>query len=197
MDLKNFKLENLPFTTQLAIIVVLAAALVGAVYVVLLKGMIEEQTAIQTEISQLETTVAQGTAIASQLGRFKQELAKLEARLEELRSILPAQKETPQILRNVQDMASDSELRILRFVPQPVVPRAFYSDWPIQLEVEGNYDALGRFFERVGGATRIINVENINVKGIERTENNPHTLRAVCTATTFVFREEQVVPAGR
>ncbi len=197
MDLKNLKLENLPFTTQLTVIAVLAVALAAAFYMLILKGMIEEQTAVQAEVTQLEATVAQGTAVASQLSRFKQELAALEKRLQELRSILPPQKETPQILRSVQDMAADSDLRIMRFVPQAVASKAFYSDWPIQLEVEGNYNALGSFFEKIGKATRIINVDNLNVKGIEPAEGSMHTLKAVCTATTFVFREEQVVPPGR
>lgn len=93
-------------------------------------------------------------------------------------------------------MAADSDLRIMRFIPQPVLSKAFYSDWPIQLEVEGNYNALGSFFEKIGKATRIINVDNLNVKGIDRAEGSVHTLKAVCTATTFVFREEQVAPNG-
>lgn len=193
MALKDFKFENLPFTSQLVIIIVLAGALAGVFYAYYLKGVIVEKEALEVEVRQLESSVAQGTAVAAQLGLFKKELAQLQARLDELRSILPAQKETPQILRSVQEMASLAELRILKFVPQPVVPRGFYNDWPIRLEVEGNYDALGAFFEKVGMATRIINIDNLVIKGIDGSTDRSKTLQSVCTATTFVFREDQVV----
>ena len=97
------------------------------------------------------------------------------------------------MLRSVQQMAASSNLKIDRFTPQPVVPRAFYSDWPIQIEVQGNYDGLGTFFEKVSQATRIINVDSISIKGVENDQamNQLHTLSANCTATTFVFKEDQ------
>ena len=74
-----------------------------------------------------------------------------------------------------------------------MVPRAFYSDWPIQIDVEGNYNGLGTFFEKVSQATRIINVNSIMVTGFDKEQDmNPsHTLKASCTATTFVFKEDQ------
>jgi len=92
-------------------------------------------------------------------------------------------------------MAAASNLKISKFDPQPVVPRAFYADWPITMEVSGSYNSLGEFFERIGRATRIINVDNISVKGIEGSTDLTRTLNATCTATTFVFREEGAQPA--
>jgi type IV pilus assembly protein PilO len=196
MGLKDFKLENQPQSTQLILFGLLILGLVAVVYYFYLSDMIAERDGLQNEVRQLEAAVAQGTAIESQLDRFKKELAQLEHKLEVLRSILPAQKETPIVLRNVQEMAASSSLKIQKFTPQPVVPRAFYSDWPIIMEVEGSYDSLGHFFEKVSQATRIINVENIAIKGIEGSTEASRTLVATCTATTFVFREDQVVGNG-
>jgi Tfp pilus assembly protein PilO len=113
-------------------------------------------------------------------------------RLAELSKILPAEKETPIVLRGVQEMASASNLKIIRFIPKPVAPRGFYSEWPIELTVQGNYNAVGRFFEKISQYTRIINVNDISVKTLEQAGESAHTLSAVCTATTFVFREDQV-----
>jgi Tfp pilus assembly protein PilO len=64
------------------------------------------------------------------------------------------------------------------------------------MEVQGCYNALGSFFEKVSRATRIINVENISIKGINNSTDSSSTLTATCTATTFVFREDQVVGTG-
>ncbi len=196
MSLKDFKLENLPRSAQLMIFAGLVIALMAVFYFLYLSDWIKERDALQSEVQQLQSAVAQSAAVESQLSRFKKDLAQLEARLAVLRAILPAEKETPVVLRSVQEMASSSNLKISKFTPQPVVPRAFYSDWPIQMQVEGSYDALGRFFEKVSDATRIINVGNISVKGIEGSTDFNRTLTATCTATTFVFREEQAIGGG-
>jgi type IV pilus assembly protein PilO len=196
MELKDFKLANQPPSTQLVIFGLLIGGLVAVAYYFYLSDMIVERDGLRAEVRELEIAVAQSTAIESQLGRFKKELAQLEQKLEILRSILPAQKETPIVLRNVQEMAASSSLKIQKFTPQPVVPRAFYSDWPIGMEVEGSYDSLGHFFEKVSQATRIINVDNISIKGINGSTEASRTLVATCTATTFVFREDQVVGNG-
>jgi type IV pilus assembly protein PilO len=190
MDIREFRIENLPRPIQVLIFAVLVVCLAAVFYAYYLKDQIKERDTIRAEIEKLELSVAQGTAIESQLKRFKQELAQLEERLEVLKSILPAQKETPEVLRSVQEMAAASNLKIHRFTPKPVIPRAFYSDWPIQIEVEGNYDGLGLFFEKVSRATRIIDVSTISIKGEKQDMSPTQTLTASCTATTFVFKEE-------
>jgi len=190
MAFASFKLEELPRRIQLAIIAVLAVALAAVVYMLLLRPLVAERSAIQKEIVQLESAVAQATAVESQLSQFQREVTALDARLIELRRILPNQKETPDVLRNVQQMASESRLQIVKFVPQPVASRGFYADWPIRMELEGSYNALGSFFEKIGRFTRIVNIDNIGVKGIEGSTDPSRTLHSTCTATTFVFEDE-------
>jgi type IV pilus assembly protein PilO len=194
MAISDYRFDNLPRSVQIAIFTAVIICLAFVFYLYYLQDEIKKCDAIQKEIAKLEKSVAQGTAIESQLNKFKQELAQLEDRLAVLQSILPAQKETPTVLRSVQQMAASSNLKILKFTPQPVVPRAFYSDWPIQVEVEGSYDGLGVFFEKVSQATRIIDVDSITINGSNDQMNAPgRTLTASCTATTFVFREDQVI----
>ena len=148
MAIRDYRFENLPRSVQIALFTAVVLCLAFVFYVYYLKDLVKERDKIQAEVVQLEKSVEQGTAIENQLKRFKQELTQLEQRLVVLQSILPAQKETPAVLRSVQQMAAASNLKINKFTPQPVVPRAFYSDWPIQIEVEGNYDGLGAFFEK-------------------------------------------------
>ncbi len=188
----DFRFENLPRSVQYALFAAVLLCLAFVFHMYYMKDLIKKRATLETEIAKLEQSVAQGTAIESQLKRFKQELAQLEDRLEVLQSILPAQKETPAVLRSVQQMAASSNLKINKFTPQPVIPRAFYVDWPIQMEVEGNYDGLGSFFEKVSRATRIIDVGSISIQGAkEQSPDQTNTLVATCTATTFVFKEEE------
>lgn len=192
MALDNFRFENLPRSTQMVILAVVLVGLAVVFYFYYLDGKIDERDAIHKDIRELERSVAQGTAIESRLKLFRQKLAQLEERLAVLQSILPSEKETPTVLRSVQTMATSSNLKIKKFTPQPVIPREFYSDWPIKIEVEGNYNGLGSFFEKVSQATRIIDVGSITITGLDKQPDTRRTLTAACTATTFVFREDQL-----
>jgi type IV pilus assembly protein PilO len=191
----DYHFENLPGSAQAVVFAVLAAGLVAVFYVFYLRGPLEEREHLHTELTQLEPGVAQEKTVERQLSRFKSELARLDDRFEILRSILLPPEEMAVVLRAVQQMATASNLKITRFTPQPVVPRGFYSDWPIILEVEGNYHALGLFFEKVSRLPRIVNIAPMTIKGIEGSSDSFRTLSAVFTATTFVLKE--VPPSTR
>jgi type IV pilus assembly protein PilO len=193
MAIKDFRFDNLPQSTRIIIFAVVVVCMAAAFYMYYLKDMVTQRNDLQTKIQSLELSVAQGTAIKAQLRQFEQDLAELEERLARLQSILPAAKETPALLRSVQQMATSSNLRIDRFAPQPMVPQSFYSDWPIQLDVQGNYNALGLFFEKISRAHRIIDIGNLTIKGIEKQNDPAQTLTASCTATTYVFMDQPAV----
>jgi type IV pilus assembly protein PilO len=197
MAFKIPRLESLPTRVQLCVLGGIVIALLAACYAFYFRDAMETRSAIQAEVVQLETSTAQAKAIEMQIARFDQELKKLDERLAVLRAILPDQKETPEVLRSVQQMAASSNLRIIKFQPQAVVAKTFHDDWPIQIEVQGHYDALGLFFEKISQATRILNVENIAIKGLDGSTDAQKTLQAVCTATTFVFRDDLVTPKGQ
>jgi Tfp pilus assembly protein PilO len=197
MAFANLKLENLPRRIQIGVVAAIAIGIVAVAYMFYFRDLIATRVSLQKEVAQLEKAVAQATAIESQLGQFKRELAGLNERLNELRQILPSQKETPDVLRAVQMMAAESRLKIVRFAPQPVSSRGFYSDWPIAMEVQGSYNALGSFLEKVGQFMRIVNVDNVIIKGIDGSTDPAKTLNSSCTATTFVYVEDQAGLPGK
>ncbi len=197
MALPNFKLENLPRRIQLAIIGALAIGLLAAAYWFYLGDLVATRSTLKTDVARLEKEVSQASAVERRLEQFKRELAALDARLVELRRILPDEKETPEVLRAVQQMAAESNLKILKFNPRPVVPRSFYMDWPISMEVQGSYNGLGIFFEKVARFTRVVNVDNIIIKSIEGSTDPARTLHSTCTATTFVYREDLAASADQ
>ncbi len=197
MALSNFRLENLPRYVQVILFALVAIALSAVFYTFYLKGPLQEREALRKEVARLEKSVAEGTAVANQLSRFKKELAELEERLRVLTRILPSEKETPEVLRSVQEMAVKSNLKIMKFIPSPIVPHAFYVDWPIALEVEGNYNGLGNFYEKISQFARIINVDNISIKAVPNSTDPKLTVTANCTATTFVYRENATDAAAK
>jgi type IV pilus assembly protein PilO len=144
--------------------------------------------ALRTEIRALEVT-------ANKLQEFQREVALLEAKLETLKRILPPEKETPDLMRKVQALASQSNLTIKNFTPSAVVNRDFYQEWPINMAVDGSYHNLGMFFDRVSRLSRLVNLGNLKINSrSDQTVSN--TISANCVATTFVYVETSP-PPGR
>lgn len=191
-SLKDFRFGDLSQRTQLIIFGVVILLLCYFFYSYYLAPRRDETLALTTEVQRLTEDVRAGLLVEARLGQFREEIARQREKLENLRQILPEGKETAEIIRRVQQLAVDSNLRIKSFTPQATVERDFYEDWPILISLEGNYDNLGKFFEKVGRFTRIINVDDINIKAVDKKESTAsRTLAATCTATTFVYLESK------
>jgi type IV pilus assembly protein PilO len=148
----------------------------------------------QSRLTAMRADVAKGNTAARQLPQFQQQVAELQGRLENLRQVLPDEKDVADILRRIEGLAVKSNLKIQRFQPTKVVQQKLYAEIPYRLEAEGTYHNLGAFFDQISKFPRIINVGEISIKSKAPPEQN-RTIVAECTATTFVLQEG--VMAGR
>ena len=125
---------------------------------------------LQKEIRALEVT-------ANKLQEFQREVQLLEAKLETLKRILPPAKETPDLMRKVQALASQSNLGIKTFTPQAVVNKDFYQEWPIKVDVQGTYHNLALFFDRVSRLSRLVNVGDLKIASLPQPDRVDHDQR--------------------
>ena len=177
-------------TRQMVLLLLLAVGVCAVIYLYYVSPMNEELGTVEQSIERLENEVAVARVQEARLPALMEQIREQEAKLQALRSVLPTSKETADIVRQVEQIAKQSNLRLKSFTPQETVQKDFYQDWPILLSVEGNFDTLGVFLERVGRFRRLINVENLAIRPLsedERTQNR--SIAATCTATTYVFEE--------
>jgi len=177
--------------SQLILLTLLMAGLCYVFYSQYIQSLRLEVEVLEKKSLELQTDVQKGQIVYQRLPLFKKQVQEQEIRLTTLRKILPERKETGEIVRRVVQLAEQSRLKIKSFEPKKSNRRDFFEEWPIMLSMEGSYDNLGTFFEKVSRFTRIINVDNIAIKRAEVQARNL-TLSATCTATTFVFVEPTV-----
>jgi len=120
----NF-LTKLPLAGQLGVSAVIAAIIGGVFWWQFWDPMRKEEaektatlTALQSDIRSLEVT-------ANKLQEFQREVALREAKLETLKRILPADKETPELMKKVQYLAAQSNLSVKTFTPGATVNKEF------------------------------------------------------------------------
>jgi type IV pilus assembly protein PilO len=128
----------------------------------------------------------QAAAVKAQYAQYQKDLEEIEQRLAAMQAILPTTKEAADFLRSVQDMAVSSNLKINLFRPRALVSHDFYYDWPVEIRLEGNYHGLGRFFEKMSHAPRIVDVPTVTINNIINQTDSSRTLVATGTLTTYV-----------
>jgi type IV pilus assembly protein PilO len=194
----ELSLTKLPWYAQVGAFVALAAGACGAFYYYYERPVQAELDGKRAELVKLRADITKGVNTAKQLPEFEAEVANLESRLENLRAVLPEEKDAADLLRRMQTVATQSNLVIKSFRPAPVVTRQLHAEWPINLELEGTYHNLAIFFDRVGKFTRIVNISGLDVKGKDRAGDVNATITATCVATTFVLLDKPAPPpAGR
>ncbi len=192
----ELSLTKLPWYAQVGAFVVLAIGAVGAFEYYYEWPVKEEFATRQAQLDGLRADINKGLTTAKQLPAFETEVNDLEARLDNLRAVLPEEKDAADLLRRMQTVAAQSNLIIKSFRPAPVVTKQLHAEWPIQLELEGSYHNLATFFDRVGKFTRIVNITGVDVKGKDRPDANA-TITASCVATTFVLLDAPALAAAR
>ena len=152
------------------------------------------------KLKDLQQKIQEGRTAQAQLPQFREEVRQLELELDKLLRILPARRNTPDLLRRIRALAEQGDFVLKRFTPGPLSDKDFYSEWPIQIDVEGGYHNLALFFDRISRFSRIINIEDLNINAYSG--KGPHTITAGFKAKTFVYKEpappaQDQGPAGK
>ena len=181
-------LEGKPWYHGLGIGLALGAAIFGVVSWRVLTPMKDQLAAGEQQLSELQNKIQEGRAAKQQLPRFREEVRQLELELDKLLRILPARRNTPDLLRRIRSLTEQGDFALRRFTPGQLSDREFFSEWPIAISVEGGYHNLALFFDRISRFSRIINIEDLTIAALPAARG-AHTLSANFRAKTFVYRE--------
>ncbi len=161
----DISLAKLPWYAQLGAFLLLGCVGVGLFYWYYERDARLEMSTREQQLEMLRADIAKGRTTAQKLPEFRAQVGDLESRLENLRAVLPEEKDAADLLRRMQTIAVQSNLTIRSFKPAPVVTKQLHAEWPIALELDGTYHNLAIFFDRVGKFTRIVNISDLQREG--------------------------------
>jgi type IV pilus assembly protein PilO len=189
-------ISKLPWYAQVGAFVVLALGGVGGFFYYYEMPARADMDIREGQLKAIRADVAKGLATANQLSQFRSQVDDLQTRLASLSAVLPNEKDAGDFLRQLQIVATQSNLTIKSFKPGATVTEQLHADWPIALELDGTYHNLAIFFDRVGKFPRIVNISGLEVKAKDKPDANS-TITAKCVATTFVLLDPAEVAAGK
>ncbi|MDE0886540.1 MAG: type 4a pilus biogenesis protein PilO [Myxococcota bacterium] len=186
LDAQLEQIAKVPKPIRLAIAALLLASVAVGYGFVSYEPKAEKVELLQAEVQKLERKLSSIRAVVANLEAFEKEVAILEVEFKKARRRLPESKQFEDLLSDITNAGKKVGVRIKSIQRQPEIPHDFYSEVPFQIEVDGSYHNLARFFERIGGLPRIVNVGELDLR-IETEGPDGTNLRLQGIATTFRF----------
>lgn len=161
MNADNFK--KIPWYYQLAAMVGVAVlAYLGFWYFVTSSVRAEAKTL--NEQVELMLRQNEGARIASQrLNEFRVAYEAKQQEYDELKALLPEQRELTSVLAGLQDRARGSRLSLRRFTPKEDVQQDFYSGKPVEVEITSTFGNLRQFFDEMAKYQRIVSITDLRI----------------------------------
>jgi len=127
-------------------------------------------------------------ATARQLDKHKAEMKAVEIQFKAASMLLPEKKEIPSLLTNISSQGTNSGLEFISFKPKGEIRREFYAEIPVDIAVRGPYHNVGVFLDKISKLPRIVTVNNLNMGGPQRVDNEMY-LNTTFNLITYRFIE--------
>ena len=130
---------------------------------------------LSPEIERRESETKKNAELVKKLDEAKQaeahsaelqkQIESMSGTLESLKGFMPVQAEIGKTISNLNRVAQESNLRILKLDPQPgTADHGFYTEESMKMSVIGGYHDIAVYFDKIGRFRRIITIRNVSLK---------------------------------
>ncbi|MDX9715028.1 MAG: type 4a pilus biogenesis protein PilO [Dissulfurispiraceae bacterium] len=152
----------------------------------------EEINKIETELKNQGQQLALAKQKAGKLSSLIAENEDLKVKIKELELQLPDEKEVSTLLRQVSELGIRSGLNIISWKPKGKNMHSSKEIYeiPVDVEMRGNYHMFGQFFSNITKLSRIVNLNNANIKSLSQQKGSAN-LGVTFTAVTYSLIPEK------
>ncbi len=189
--MKLGSLQTKPWYLRFGIFVVVAAVMYAAFWYFVTKPTRAETQTFNAEIAQLLPKNAQAQIASQRLNDFRAVYKARQEEYEELKALLPEQRELTMVLQGVQDRARSNGLVLRKFLPKDDVQQDNYSGKRIEVSVTSSFASLRAFFEQLAHYQRIVSITNFNVTQVQK-PSGAKTVDATFDLTAYYVSAEKL-----
>ena len=182
------------FVLAAAILVVMAA--LG--WYLFIKEKIETHETLVVQEQRLRLDFIDRQKQAANLEPLKEQLATMEAMLEQMLKQLPSKTQLADLLVNVSNEALTAGIQVRLFQPRTETVKDFYAERPISLRMVGTYNQFGNFVSGVATLPRVVilTMHDIALKPAEAQAGAPPgALVLEGTVKTYRYLDEEETTA--
>lgn len=178
------KIKSLAWYWQLMIMVGIAAILYMSVWYFFTSVTRAETVALNDQVAQLQAKNQAAQIATQRINEFRSLYASKEQEYDELKVLLPEQREITNVLQGLQDTARDSRLILNRFSPRDDTQLDFIMAKPVEVEVDSNFNNIRDFFDKMAKLQRIVSISDFSIKQLDNQSTNK-TIHAQFLLTAY------------
>ncbi|WP_375057276.1 type 4a pilus biogenesis protein PilO [Zobellella sp. DQSA1] len=152
-----------PKSAKIVAIALACVLLAGVVGYFFIKDSLARLDKAKLQEVQLKATFEEKARQAAGLAEYQEQLAELQAQLENQLRKLPNSLEIAGLLDDISFIATDNGLQLERINWEAEKPNQFSSELPMRIIVSGDYHQLGRFVADVAALPRIVIIDSFTL----------------------------------
>ena len=125
---------------------------------------------------------------AANYDAYKAQLGQIEQSFGTMLRQLPGKTEIPSLIVDISQTGLAAGLQEKLFRPQAEIPRDFYAEKPIRIQLSGSYHEIANFVSGIAALPRIVTLHNINIT--PENDDGFDSLSLEVTAQTYRYLEE-------
>jgi type IV pilus assembly protein PilO len=187
------KIKNLKWYYQLLMLVVIGSLMYTGVWYYVTSVTRAETEDINQQVSKLTAENHAAEIAVEHINEFRALFASKQQEYDELKVLLPEQREITNVLQGLQDTARDSKMVVMRFSPRDDVPQDSMTAKPVEIEVDSNFTNLRSFFDSMAKLPRIVSVSDFKLNQVDK-QTAQKTLHAQFLLTAYYATPENLMP---
>ncbi len=188
------KFKSLAWQMQLLVLVGVASLIYFMVWYFVTSETRAEVQTLNDQVTQLKIQNEAAKVATQRINEFRTLYASKSQEYDELKVLLPEEREITNVLQGLQNTASESRLIVMRFSPRDDTQQDFIMAKPVEIEVDSNFNNLRTFFDQMAKLQRIVSITDFKLNQLDKQAGN-RTLHASFLLTAYYSAPESAVPA--
>jgi len=187
LDVNDIGRWPLVFRVAVIALVFIAVTFAG-IWFTIVKDKAPVLERAEAEEQELRVTFENKQRKAANYDAYKAQLAQIEQSFGTMLRQLPGETEIPSLIVDISQTGLAAGLQEKLFQPQAEMPRDFYAEKPIKIQLSGGYHEMANFVSGIAALPRIVTLHNINITPEQ--QGSYDSLSLEVTAKTYRYIEE-------
>src|SRR5437660_4527562 len=184
-------INGIPWYVRLGIFAIIAVSVYAGFWYFVTSGTRKDTKGLMDQVGALQKANAEAQIASQRLNEFRTAYKNKQEEMEELRALLPEQRELTKVLEGIQDRARTAGLSLRKFVPKDDVQQDFYSGKRIDVSVQSSFGDLRAFFDQMAHYQRIVSITNFEIKQLDK-QADSKTVDARFDLTAYYVSSEKL-----
>jgi Tfp pilus assembly protein PilO len=187
------KIKNLKWYYQLLMLVAVGGLMYSSVWYFVTSDTRRETEDLNQQVATLRSKNQAAEIAVEHINEFRALFASKQQEYDELKVLLPEQREITNVLQGLQDTARDSKMVVMRFSPREDAVQDSMTAKPVEIEVDSNFTNLRSFFDSMAKLPRIVSVSDFKLNQLDK-QTAQKTIHAQFLLTAYYATPENLQP---